>query len=263
MKLKEALTLFFILLLPAAVFPQGLAGSEAENESEYLIDVPTAGVLEKGHVGVNFYMMPAGVVMSRLEVGAFENFSFGISYGAANFIGTGSPLWYKLPGVMLKVKVVDESNGFPALALGFDSQGKGEFIKKIDDKDINRFRVKSPGFYASASKNFQFLGYLSLHGTLNYSLEREDGDKDLNFSLGFEKTLGSRLSFIAEYDFAINDNTANALGDGNGYLNAGVRWSLSENFTVGFDLRDLLNNKKLNAGTADRALNVQFVNPIF
>ncbi|MGE5431756.1 MAG: hypothetical protein ACM3QX_11815 [Syntrophomonadaceae bacterium] len=262
MKLKAVLILS-LLLLPIAIFPQGLAGSEAETESEYLIDMPTAGVLEKGRVGVNFYVMPAGVVMSRLEVGAFENFSFGISYGAANFIGSGSPLWYKLPGVTLKVKVINESNGFPSIALGFDSQGKGEFIKEINNVEINRFRVKSPGFYGSASKNFQFLGYLSLHGTINYSLEGDDGDKDLNFSLGFEKTIGSKLSLIAEYDFGINDNTANALGDGNGYLNAGVRWSLSENFTVGFDLRDLLNNKKLNAGTADRALNVQFVNPIF
>ncbi|MCU7496954.1 MAG: hypothetical protein HF314_09140 [Ignavibacteria bacterium] len=262
MKLKAVLILF-VLLLPAAVFPQGMAGSEAENESEYLIDVPTAGVLDKGHVGVNFYMMPSGVLISRLEVGAFKDFSFGISYGAANFIGSGRPLWYKLPGVMLKVKLFDETDGVPGIALGFDSQGKGEFVKKINGKDVNRFQVKSPGFYGSVSKNFQFLGYLSLHGTMNYSLEGEDGDKDLNLSVGFEKTIGSRLSFIAEYDFAINDNTASALGDGSGYLNAGIRWTLSENFTVGFDLRDLLNNKKLNAGTADRALNVQFVNPIF
>ncbi|HEX2868817.1 MAG TPA: YjbH domain-containing protein [Ignavibacteriales bacterium] len=263
MKLKAVLTLFVLLLPQLAVFPQGQAGSGAESESEYLIDMPTAGVLEKGRVGVNFYLMPQGVVISRLEVAPFENFSFGISYGAANFIGSGNPQWYKLPGVAVKAKIVEESEGLPAVALGFDSQGKGEFIKNMNDAEIDRFRIKSPGFYASASKNFQFWGYLSLHGTLNYSLERQDGDKDLNFSMGLEKTIGSRLSVIAEYDFGINDNTANSLGDGNGYLNCGLRWSLSGNFTVGFDLRDLLNNKKLNAGTADRALNVQFVNPIF
>lgn len=258
-----AVLIIFLLLLPIAAFPQGSAGSEAENESEYLIDMPTAGVLEKGHVGVNFYLMPSGVLISRLEVGAFENFSFGISYGASNFIGSGNPLWYKLPGVTVKVRIIDESDGLPSFALGFDSQGKGEFVRKAAEHDVNRFRIKSPGFYGAVSKNFQFLGYLSLHGVVNYSLEREDGDKDLNLALGFEKTIGSRLSLIAEYDFALNDNTCNALGDGNGYLNAGIRWSLNENFTVGFDLRDLLNNKKLNAGTADRAVNVQFVNPIF
>ncbi|MGE5399939.1 MAG: hypothetical protein ACM3S2_06030 [Ignavibacteriales bacterium] len=252
-----------LFLLPISLFSQNTAGTEASDEPEFLIDMPTAGILGKGNVGTNFYLMPTGVLISRLEVGVFDNFSFGISYGASNFIGSGSPLWFKLPGVSVKIKIIDESEGLPSVALGFDSQGKGDFIKTLDNREVNRFKIKSPGFYGAVSKNFQFLGYLGLHGTVNYSLEGEDGDKDLNLTVGIEKTIGNRLSVVTEYDFAINDNTGSAFGGGNGYLNAGLRWAMGDGFTVGFDLRDLLNNKKLNPGTADRALKVEFIKPIF
>ncbi|MCX6152303.1 MAG: YjbH domain-containing protein [Ignavibacteriales bacterium] len=262
-----------ILLLTVCSFAQGTAGADAKLENQFIVDMPTAGVLKKGNVGTNIYLMPDGVLISRLEVGVFDNFSFGISYGAANFIGVGSPKWYKLPGVDIKVKIIEETDATPAIALGFDSQGKGQFFTKYSefsgtflgtsDFEVNRFKIKSPGFFASASKNFQFLGYLSLHGCMNYSLETDDQEKDLNFIIGAEKTIGSKISVVAEYDFAINDNSKKSLGDGNGYLNAGVRWSLGDGFTLGFDLRDLLSNKKLNPGSADRAIKVEFIKPIF
>jgi len=264
---------FSVLLLTAVTLAQGTAGSDAKMESQYLIDMPTAGVLKKGNVGTSFYLMPNGVFIPQLDVGVFDNFSFGISYGASNFIGVGAPKWYKLPGINIKIKIIDESETTPAISLGFDSQGKGEFYTNysdfgklndsIGDIEINRFKIKSPGFFVAASKNFQFLGFLSVHGCINYTLERDDGDKDLNLMIGAEKTIGSKLSLIVDYSFAMNDNYKYSLGDGSGYLNAGLRWSLGEGFTIGFDLRDLLSNKKLNPGAADRAVKVEFIKPIF
>lgn len=253
---RLVLILFFVSY--TAIFAQGSAGTAAAHECASLIDLPTAGILEKGNVGINVYLMPQGVTIAKIEVGVFKDFSFGISYGAANFIGINSPRWYKLPGVNIKARIIDETESVPAIAIGFDSQGKGEY-----DRDLNRFKVKSPGFYAAFSKNYKFLGFLSFHGTINYSLENEDRDKDPNISVGIEKTLGSKLSIITEYDFAINDNAKNSLGDGNGYLNAGLRWALGSGLTLGFDFRDLLSNKKLNAGAADRALKVEFIQSIF
>ncbi len=236
---------------------QGTAGEDAKFEYRSLIDMPSAGILEKGFVGVAVDVLPIGVVISKIEVGVFENFSFGISYGGSNIIGTGVVDWYKLPGVNARVRLLNETESQPALAFGFDSQGKGTYFD-----NLNRFEIKSPGFYAAVSKNFSFLGYLSLHGILNYTLEREDGDKDLNFGFGIEKTIGSAVSLIAEYDFATNDNTGNAIGEGNGYLNMGVRWSVGEGFTIGLDLRDMLNNKKINSNKADRAIFVEFIKGI-
>lgn len=250
--------LLLTLLSSLTIFAQGTAGTDAKYEYRSLIDLPSAGILEKGFVGVSADVLPFGVLIAKIEVGVFDNFSFGISYGGGNIIGSGKVDWYKLPGINVRARLIDETESIPAFTLGFDSQGKGFY-----DDELNRFEIKSPGFYVAASKNFEFLGYLSLHAIVNYSLERDDDDKDLNLGIGFEKTLGGKLSLIGEYNFAINDNTIKAYGDGNGYMNFGVRWSVGEGFTVGLDLRDMLDNKKINSNKADRAIFVEFIKSIF
>ncbi|RJP58627.1 MAG: hypothetical protein QY331_05055 [Melioribacteraceae bacterium] len=250
--------LLLTLLLSLTIFAQGTAGTDAKYEYRSLIDLPSAGILEKGFVGVSADVLPFGVLIAKIEVGVFDNFSFGISYGGGNIIGSGKVDWYKLPGINVRARLVDETESIPAFTLGFDSQGKGFY-----DEDINRFEIKSPGFYVAASKNFEFLGYLSLHAIVNYSLERDDDDKDLNLGIGFEKTIGGKVSLVGEYNFAINDNTIKAYGDGNGYMNFGIRWSVGEGFTVGLDLRDMLDNKKINSNKADRAIFVEFIKSIF
>lgn len=258
MKMKKIITTVLFFFLIVIQFAQGTAGTDAKYEYRSLIDLPSAGILEKGFVGVTADVLPFGVVISKIEVGVFDNFSFGISYGGANIIGTGKVDWYKLPGVNVRARLIDETEGMPAFTLGFDSQGKGLY-----DDELNRFEIKSPGFYLAVAKNFEFLGYLSLHGIINYSLERDDDDKDLNLGIGFEKTIGSKISFVGEYNFAINDNTIKAYGDGAGYMNIGVRWSVGEGFTIGLDLRDLIANKKITSNKADRAIFVEFIRSIF
>lgn len=248
----------FFLILTSLIYAQGTSGESAKYEYRYLVDMPSAGILEKGFVGVTNNILPDGVLVAKIEVGVFENVSFGISYGAANLIGSGKPRWYDLPGVNIRFRLIDESLLMPALTLGFDSQGKGE---ELNDPD--RYSIKSPGFFAAASKNFALLGYLSLHATVNYSLERNDGDNFLNFMIGAEKTLGPNFSVVGEYDFAFNDNSTSSLGDGKGYLNLGVKWSPGSGFTLGFELRDLLSNKRFSPHAADRGVFIEYIQPIF
>lgn len=258
MKVKILSTILFLIFAFNQNYSQGTAGESAKFEYRYLIDMPTAGILEKGMVGVTTDVLPAGVVVAKMEVGVFQNVSFGISYGAANLIGSGKPNWYELPGVNIRFRMINESLILPALVIGFDSQGKGE-----EFESPKRFAIKSPGFFAAASKNFALLGYLSLHGAINYSLEKNDGDNFLNLWVGAEKTLGQNFSVIAEYDFALNDNAASSFGEGKGYLNLGLRWAIGSGFTLGFDLRDLLQNKRWNPNAADRALRIEYIQSIF
>jgi hypothetical protein len=95
---------------------------------------------------------------------------------------------------------------------------------------------------------------------VNYSLENNDGDSNINFGIGIEKTVGPTISIIAEYDLALNDNSGKSFGDGSGYLNTGLRWSASGNLTLGLDFRNLLDNKKYfpNQG-GERAFNIQYI----
>lgn len=255
---KYNLLLLSFILAQLSLLAQGSAGESAKFEYRNLIDMPAAGILEKGYVGVINNIMPGGVVISKLEVGVFENVSFGISYGGANIIGSGKPDWYNLPGVNIRFRFLNESITFPALTIGFDSQGKG-----FESENPNRYQIKSPGFFTSASKNFQFLGYLSLHATANYSLEKNDGDNFLNFKFGAEKTIGKSFSFVTEYDFGFNDNSVTSLGKGNGYLNMGFKLSVASGFTISLEIRDVFNNKRWNPNSADRALTIEYIQSIF
>ncbi len=258
MKKPVLIILGITLLININIFAQGTAGTKAKYEYRSLIDMPTAGILEKGFVGLTTDVMPNGVLISKIEVGVFDNISFGLSYGGSNLIGEGKINWYDLPGVNFRVRLLDESLTIPALSVGFDSQGKGEYFS-----DENRYEIKSPGFYGAVSKNFEFLGFLSLHGTINYSLENKDGDGFLNMFLGFEKTIGKSFSLVGEYNFALNDNNTSKFGGGDGYLSLGFRWVLGSGFTAGFDLRDLLKNKKFVASSGDRALKIEYIQSIF
>jgi len=252
------ISLILFLLISFKIFAQGSAGEDAKYQYRYLIDVPTSGVLDKGNVAVTNDIMPFGVLITKMEVGVFDGICFGISYGGENIVGSGSPRWFKLPGVNLRVRLFEEEMSFPAITLGFDSQGKGMYVDST-----SRFTLKSPGFFASASKNYEFFGYLSFHGSMNYSLEHNDGDNFLNFMVGVEKTIGKKVSLLIEYDFAFNDNNSKDFGKGNGYCNLGVRWSLGDGLTLGMDLRDLFSNKRWNPGAADRAIRIEYIKAIF
>jgi len=257
--MKFTLKLFLLSFVSlSSFFAQGTAGTSAKFEYRKLIDMPTAGVLERGYTGLSLDVMPYGTVISTIEVGVFDNFSFGISFGGSNIIGTGKVEWYDRPGVNARFRVIDETASTPAIVVGFDSQGKGRYFS-----DLRRYEIKSPGFFAAAAKNFDFLGYLSIHGVMNYSLENNDSDKTVNFRLGVEKTIGKKVSLVAEYDFGWNDNSDKNIGTGRGYLNMGLRWSIVDGFTLGADLRDLLNNKKFTTSSADRAIFVEYVKAIF
>ena len=256
--MKKSLLILLLILSAGLLKAQGTSGTSAKFEYRKLIDMPTAGILSKGYTGVSVDVLPYGVVITKIEVGVFEGFSFGISYGGTNVIGSGVIDWYKLPGINVRARIINETEALPAFSLGFDSQGKG-----IYDKNLNRFQIKSPGFYAAASKNFELLGYFSIHALVNYSLEREDGDKDLNIGVGFEKTIGEKVSLVGEYDLGVNDNTGSAIGKGNGYLNLGLRWSVGDGLTLGFDLRDILQNKRINANSADRGFFVEYLKALF
>ncbi len=170
----------------------------------------------------------------------------------------GNVDWYKWPGVNIRLRILDEAVLLPAISLGFDTQGKGEYIDSL-----GRYTIKSQGLFAAVRKNFDFIGYLSLTRSVNYSLEGKDGDNFVNLKVGAEKTFGSNFSLIVEYDFAFNDNNSLGFGEDKGYLNIGLRWTVSNGFTLGFDLRDLRSNKSGTNNSFDRAMRIEYIQSIF
>ena len=253
MRIKELFSLkliLFVFLLGNNLYSQHSVGSKADQEMRTLVNLPTAGLLKGGNAALEIEILPQGLLLTKLEIAVTNFFSLGLSYGAANFIGTGQVEFNDLPGFHAKLKFFNETRIIPSFAIGFNSQGKGLFLDSLE-----RYEIKSSGIYLAFTKNYRFLGYMSFHGQINYSLETKDGDENINFGFGIEKTIGSFLSFVAEYDLALNDDSKNSTGKGNGYLNIGLRWSISKNLTLGFNYINLLNNiKSVNEKDAYRSL---------
>jgi hypothetical protein len=255
-KTFRALMILFIVVVTNKdlTYAQSYAGSEAVVEPIMLIDKPTAGLLKRGTYAVSSNFYQSGGVLVGITVGIFEPFTFGMSYGGTDIIGKNKINMNPIPGVNAKLRIIGEGMIVPALAIGFDSQGKEPYISA---DSLKRYTIKSPGIYAVASKNYRFLGNLSIHGGFNKSLETGDGDGDLNMFLGVEKSLSSDISIMLEYDFAANDNHGHAIGKGNGYLNFGFRWSWGKGLVVGFDLKNITKNQD-NVNVGNRTLQIDY-----
>jgi hypothetical protein len=124
--------------------------------------------------------------------------------------------------------------------VGFDSQGFGYW-----DDSMERYQVKSKGFYGVVSRNWVLLGRVALHGGVNYSVEGVDGDRRHNPSLfaGFEKSIGGGLTFLGEYDATLNDG---ADREKNGRLNFGAVWTYAERLRLQVDARNILRSEEVH-----------------
>lgn len=241
---KIIIGIISVILLTTA----GYAQVDSYPQPPFLINIPTAGSLERGSYATELRMMPDGGVLAGVDIGLTSQFMLGVSYGGSHIIGEDSIQWNPQPGVQVKYRLFDETMKFPAVALGFNSQGYHQYIERQD-----RYTLKSSGFYVALSKNYQFLGNLGLHAGINYSLEDGDGDNDPNIFAGIDKDINREISIMVEYDAALNDNetdTENAgeitqeLGRGRGYLNAALRWTFAEKFHIEFDVNNLLKNRQ-------------------
>jgi len=246
--MRRLIAAVFIALIPVVCLAQTLRLPFLQ-----IIDVPVAGMLQKGSYVSSIRLYPNGGVLGALSIGLSDRFYFGVSFGGENIIGEGAVNWNPEPGIHLAYRVLDENIVLPAVVLGYNSQGYGPYLP-----ETRRYTIKSRGFYAVASKNYAFLGDLSFHGGINFSLEKGDGDSDGNLFVGLLKSLNPDLTLLAEYDFAINDNDINALGSGRGYLNLGVRWLFARRLAIQFHVKNLLQNRR-NVPHANREIKILYL----
>jgi hypothetical protein len=171
----------------------------------------------------------------------------GVSYGAEGIIAEERPNWNPRVEFNIKLSLVDEGLVFPAMTVGFCSQGTGSYYDRWE-----RYDFKSKGFYAVASKNYPLYNWqVGLHGGVNFSMEKEDDDENISFFLGFDTRLNDDVGLVLEYDFAFNDDQdlydvqedMKIFGKGNGYLNAALQWLYTDNLVMEVLLKNLNNNR--------------------
>lgn len=248
-----AVSVLFVAGLCARANAQGSAGTSGTIEPRFLVDTPTAGMPAKSSFVLDIDFYQEGGVLLGVCVGIFDRLSLGVSYGGSRLIGSDKPTMNPAPGMNIKARIIEENVALPAIVLGFDSQGRDGYAKPL-----SRYSIKSPGFFAAASKNYSLLGFFSIHGGINYSLERADDDKDFNVFLGAEKSIGGVVSLVMEYNLAANDSDGKALGKGRGYLNAGAKCSIGGGITLAVCLKDLVRNSTNDITVANRVVKIEY-----
>lgn len=254
----------YAILICTILIMANSAGGQGIAPPSTLVSVPTAGTLERGQYEMEVLMMTDGGILGRLGIGFTDNFSLGMSYGIQQFIGDGKPSFNRtVPEAQVKYRIYDESYNIPAIAIGLDTQGRGKFqtydvvVDSLTEEteSIERYEVKAIGIYLVASKNWQIWGNFGTHFGISKNMWEEDPyDDDFNIFFGFDKDLSPELSLYAEYNAGLDDNnyddnelidlTKITVGQGRGYLNAGVRWFVTPSMMLEVDMNDIFINKE-------------------
>jgi hypothetical protein len=228
----------------------------------YLIDMPTAGTLPRGYFDIGLRVYSGGGAVGFTDIGLSNRLQLGLSYGADQALSNQDPLWNPNIQFSAKFRIVDEMQYFPAVTIGYSSQGDGAW-----SKPQQRFTYKSRGFYLVASRSFYFYRWTSgWHGGFNSSREHKvDNDNQVNFFFGFDATFNYNFAFLAEYDLALNDDRSDAppgltpfSGKGRGYLNTSVKWLFTDNLELELLFKDLLTNRR-ESSTFTRGLRLTYV----
>ncbi len=241
-----------LLLLAVPALSQRSAGDRANIDPQFLIDMPVAGIIPATAGAVETYLYPDGGVLAGFTYGLITNLNVGLSFGGTRVIGSGGITWNNLPGLAVRYRVMEESMYNPAVVVGFDSQGHDGWVPFL-----RQYVMKSPGFFVSASKNYQFYGTVSFHGGANYTLERNDDDFDPNIYIGTEKSIGPIVSWLLEYNFAF-DNDRNNHGFWNGSLGTGIRVSTNIGLNADILFKNLLTSDFAHDKVI-RAVRIQYV----
>lgn len=204
-----------------------------------LVDMPTAGILERSTYEAELRAFDQGGVILRMRLGVSDHFQVGVSYGGRRILGEGSPEWYERPELQAKLRLVDETVRSPALAIGVESQGVGPYSESAE-----RYQFKAPGLFMVLSKSYAFLSGFGLHGGVTYNpLEGSEDRGRPDLFVGVDVSLREGVYFLAEYDAAFDDHDSDVFPlrhGGRGYLNVGLGAEFSEGQGVSLEFRDLL-----------------------
>ena len=196
-----------------------------------LVDVQTAHTLPRAGYSLGVRVVPGGGVQTGFAVGVTPYVLAGVSYGAANVIGSGEPDWDNEIEFELKIRLAEEQDIVPGLAIGYDSRGHG-----LQTPD-GGYEKASQGLYVVAAKTAPFSEFWQFHGGISRTLEMEKADPDL--FLGISGRLSQEFSIVAEYQLGATTKEDGS-SDKTGYLNAGLRWVFAEQLEIDLYFRNLV-----------------------
>ncbi|MFH0883102.1 MAG: hypothetical protein V2A56_08955 [bacterium] len=225
-------------------------------EMLHLINAPTAGVLKQGQYQIDLRAYGDGGTEAGIGIGLFNRFMFGVSWGGNGLIGFGTPRGNKLPGVLVKYRLFEESMSFPAVTFGYDMQGHGPWYD-----GNNRYLYKASGAFVALSRNWiSDYGRFGVHLGSNYNNFETDDQRGFDGFVGLDFSINEQIAFLVEYDLALDDNSKDdhfGVGPA-GYLNAGFRLTFAQALVLQFQFMDLLGSSAETTGIG-RELKIVYV----
>lgn len=160
-----------------------------ENPQIEAVDIPTADILDPMTFATTFRFYNEGGIMSRLVLGPFKRLNLGISFDAQRVIGGEDPHMIR-PSLFFKVRFLDGTDIWPALALGYDNQGY------LYQESQRGFLQQEKGLYLVGSHEI-FLPNFELHAGVN--IPKVDDAEVFGF-WGATWKIVPAFAFLAEYD---------------------------------------------------------------
>ncbi|MFQ5867119.1 MAG: hypothetical protein ACE5IT_03890 [bacterium] len=192
-----------------------------------LIDTPTPQIVEQGGYNVNFrfYSLESKGggndigLLAGLFFGMLEHMNLGVYLDTENIIGNQN-IKLRRPRLFVKFRVFSGTQYFPAIGVGYDDQGYGEYRDR-------KYEQREKGFFIVLCKE-NFIRQLEVCTGIN----GYDFDKfRMRGFISVFSRLGENVIPMLEFD---------NLGGGNqNRINMGIRYFITPNLNVEVDGKDV------------------------
>jgi hypothetical protein len=235
------------VLLSIVMLAPSMAAGYGESFTR-LVDLQTAHTLPRAGYALNARVGPGGSLTTGVVVGITSYINVGMSYGAGNVIGSGEAKWDDEMEFEVKLRLSEEFDIMPGLAVGYDSRGYGAQVGE------GGYAKASEGIYVAAVKTAPFSEYWQIHGGVSRTLELERAEPDL--FLGLTARFSQEFSVAVEYSLG-EERNRDGSSDKTGFLNAGLRWVFAEQLELDLLFRNLFGSSG-SPEPASRALALAF-----
>ncbi|MBI4667571.1 MAG: hypothetical protein HY747_00015 [Elusimicrobia bacterium] len=244
-----------LALLASLAFSVAAAGAESRTDKRVkprhpvylykIIDIPTAEVLDYGSFSFASRFQAEGGLLPSIAFGVFQRLMIGASLELDNYIGHGD-IDLQRPELQLKFRFYDGTLNWPALAIGYDSQGN------VYDKTKKKYLQEERGLYLAMTQEILTNG---LEWTNGVNVSNFDEDAVRAFTSLSWIAPGGQLGLAAEYDNIQNTRWNR--------LNAGMNIFLSPFIHMGFHVRDILGTKTEKDSTVlrrpERIIDIRYI----
>ncbi|MFH1415629.1 MAG: hypothetical protein ABIH89_06040 [Elusimicrobiota bacterium] len=201
------------------------ASLTAEQQIIEVIDTPTATSKELGSYTIAIRLYDEGSLLTRLYYGIIvTNLTLGLSFDAENVVGSGE-VKPRRPFLYIKIPLYPGSRKWPAISIGFDEQGLGDY-----NEDDEEYMIPPTGFFMVFTKTSFMTGLnFSLGANANYNFQK-DAEKKLKGFCNADFMLGPEFMLLAE---------VKEITTWDSYFNFGAKYMVNHQLDFEFSVLDI------------------------